>query len=316
MSTRIRYLLRLSVSLTFLLALFWIVDAPEAYERLRGIDLRWMAAAVGCFSLVTVLMAWRWQITARSLGASFRLGWAVREYYLSQLVNLCLPGGVLGDAGRALRTPRGDGGLTRAAHAVMIERLAGQAGVLLAGLVGVAIALAPGGGLVWPHGLVRGLVWTVVSIGIAGPAIVFLLRKAGPLRRFVGSVRTVLLARNVILAQVALSLATALLMIAAFAACAQATGTHLVIEAALTLVPLVLTAMVIPVSVGGWGLREGAAAALFPFVGASASAGIAAGAAYGIALMIACLPGLALIPFNPQAQKPDADLSVGNGVIR
>ncbi len=100
------YLVRLALSAACLAALFRVVDAQAAYGRLVAMDLRWMGLAVLCLSIQTVLMAKRWQITARALGASFGLIWAVREYYLSQLVNLCLPGGVLGDAGRALRTPR------------------------------------------------------------------------------------------------------------------------------------------------------------------------------------------------------------------
>jgi len=307
------YFLRLAVSLSMLAALVWIVDAPGAYDRLRSMDLRWIAAAVACLSLVTVLMAWRWQLTARRLGASFGLTWAVREYYLSQLVNLCLPGGVLGDAGRALRSPRGEGGLTHAAHAVMIERLAGQCGLLLAGLSGVALALAPGG-LDWPGWLVRGLVWTALAICFALPVALLVLQRAAPLRHFGASLRRALLSRGVVCGQLLLSLGIALLMVTAFAACARATGTALSPEAALTLVPLILTAMMIPVSVGGWGLREGAAAALFPILGATASAGVAAGAAYGLALMIACLPGLLLIPFR--AGKNRADLAGGERAVR
>lgn len=43
---------------------------------------------------------------------------------------------------------------------------------------------------------------------------------------------------------------------------------------------------------GGWGWREGAAAALFPLIGATPSAGIATGVAYGAMMMIAAIPGL------------------------
>lgn len=290
------YALRLGISLAILAAIVWIVDAPEAFARLRGMDLRWIALGVGCFSLVTVLMAWRWKITAQRLGASFGIGWAIREYYLSQLVNLCLPGGVLGDAGRAWRTPRGTIDLTRAAHAVMIERLAGQAGVLLVLMAGLGWAALPGG-VAWPDWLFRGLLLALCAcVGVA-VLVGLILWRSGPVRRFWHSLEAALLAPAVILSQLLLSLAIALVMIVAFWACARATGTALSAEAALVLVPLILTAMMIPVSVGGWGLREGAAAALFPVVGASASAGVAAGAAYGLALMIACLPGV-LVPLR------------------
>jgi uncharacterized membrane protein YbhN (UPF0104 family) len=290
------YALRLIISLALLAAIVWIVDAPEAFQRLRGVDLRWIALAIGCFSLVTVLMAWRWRMTAQRLGASFGFGWAVQEYYLSQLINLCLPGGVLGDAGRAWRTPRGGMDLTHAAHAVMIERLAGQAGLLIAWIWGLGWALLPGG-VAWQAWMGRGTLWVGIACFVVALPVWLILRRAGPVVRFWISLETALLAPAVVLRQLALSLAIVLLLILAFWACAQATGTVLSAEATLILVPAILTAMMIPVSVGGWGLREGAAAALFPIAGASGSAGVAAAAAYGFALMIACLPGV-LIPLR------------------
>ena len=88
-----------------------------------------------------------------------------------------------------------------------------------------------------------------------------------------------------------LSLAIVALNLAAFAATARATGTPLTAEASVTLIPLILTAMLIPLSIGGWGWREGAAAALFPLAGAPAGAGLVTGATYGVLILIAALPG-------------------------
>lgn len=294
MTARVSYALRFGVSLVILGALLWVVDAARLMERLRGMDLRWLAVAVVCLSLSTILMALRWQITSRRLGNPFGLGWAVREYYLAQLANLFLPGGVLGDAGRALRSPRGEAGLEGAAHAVVIERLVGQLAILALGLVGLTIAVVRGK-TEW-----SGAGATVLLAGSAVLATALVLgaffRRVKVVRRFFRSFSVAFLARPVILWQIGLSLVTALLLIAAFVACARATGTTMGPEGALTIVPLILTAMVIPVSLGGWGLREGAAAALFPLIGATAGAGVAAGAAYGIAMIIATLPGLACLP--------------------
>jgi hypothetical protein len=60
-------------------------------------------------------------------------------------VNQLLPGGVLGDVGRAVRA-RGQAGFARAGNSVLMERLWGQIALLLvtAGAV-LAVALAPGG---------------------------------------------------------------------------------------------------------------------------------------------------------------------------
>jgi hypothetical protein len=63
--------------------------------------------------------------------------------------------------------------------------------------------------------------------------------------------------------------------------------------AALVLVPLILAAMLIPLTVGGWGWREGAAAALFPLAGASSVAGVSAGIVFGGAILLSVLPVVA-----------------------
>ena len=94
------------------------------------------------------------------------------------------------------------------------------------------------------------------------------------------------------LRQVIMSLGTALLNILGFALCAAAVGVHLPPATALVLVPLILFTMLVPLTVSGWGLREGAAAALLPLAGATAAEGLAASVAFGLAVLVASLPGL------------------------
>ncbi|MBE3640410.1 lysylphosphatidylglycerol synthase domain-containing protein, partial [Mangrovicoccus algicola] len=93
--------------------------------------------------------------------------------------------------------------------------------------------------------------------------------------------------------QAFLSLAIALLTIGAFAAAARATGTTLTAAGAALAVPLILAAMLLPLSSGGWGWREGAAAAVFPLIGQDPAAGLSASIAYGLACLAAALPGAA-----------------------
>ena len=83
--------------------------------------------------------------------------------------------------------------------------------------------------------------------------------------------------------------------LATVAFCARAAGTELGLMAALTIVPIMLLVMVLPISVAGWGLREGAAAALWPVIGASAASGVAASIAFGLVILVASLPGLAVM---------------------
>ncbi|MBM7069266.1 lysylphosphatidylglycerol synthase transmembrane domain-containing protein [Actibacterium sp. 188UL27-1] len=293
MKTLYRYGLRVVVSFGLIAVLLIVTDGANAVSRLVGSDWRWLAACFGFLTIQTVLMAIRWKITAAPLGLSIRLPWAIREYYLAQLINQTVPGGVVGDAARAVRA-RHRADLASAAMSVMIERLAGQTAIFTIGLIGFLMALVWPGGISWP-----GWVWQIVLFSTAGlivtGGLLWKLRNMRPLRpvrALTTAMEKALETRRMRYGQAVLSLTIASLNLAAFYACAQATGTTLSVEAIFTLIPLILSAMLIPASVGGWGWREGAAAALFPLAGATGSAGIAAGMAYGIVMLAASLPGL------------------------
>jgi hypothetical protein len=50
----------------------------------------------------------------------------------------------------------------------------------------------------------------------------------------------------------------------------------------------------VPLTIGGWGLREGAAVALFPLAGATAAEGFAASASFGVVFLLTSVLGMAL----------------------
>ncbi|MEL6641929.1 MAG: lysylphosphatidylglycerol synthase transmembrane domain-containing protein, partial [Pseudomonadota bacterium] len=118
-------ILRLAASIAVLAVLFTLMDTGAILMRLRGADLGWLGVALVALTVQTLLMAWRWQLTAHALNIELRYPRAVKEYYLAQLLNLVLPGGLVGDAARAARL-KAPGGLRHAVQSVMIERLIGQ----------------------------------------------------------------------------------------------------------------------------------------------------------------------------------------------
>jgi hypothetical protein len=63
----------------------------------------------------------------------------------------------------------------------------------------------------------------------------------------------------------------------------------------LPLALLVLVAMAVPLSVAGWGIREGAAAWLFAAAGLGPEAGVTVTTAYGTMVLVAVAPGAALL---------------------
>lgn len=300
--SRWRYLVRLAPPVIIIGLLWSLADGPSALARLADADWHYLVLAFIAVNLQTIASAWRWHRVAARLGQAIPPRRAVAEYYLSQLVNQSLPGGVLGDAVRAVRA-RHEAGLGIAAKAVIIERLAGQIAMFaLLAIAGTWAILTPGGFTlaVDQNQLLIGVSAIFVLALVACLALRLIRKKWSA--RLGQSIRIALVDNGAWLEQSLLSAAIVALNLASFTLCARATGTILGPEAVLVLVPLILCAMLVPTTVAGWGFREGAAAGLFPLVGATAAAGFAASLAFGLVILAASLPGL-LVLFRPNKNR-------------
>jgi len=295
--------LRVVLPLLILWLLWLWLDGPVITQLLFNAKLSWLLLGLLLLVIQTVLSALRWQLTAKQLGQTIPTPRAVSEYFLSMLCNLTLPGGVVGDAGRVWRG-RGEVGLKRAAAAVLLDRVAGQiamVGALILGLFLAWINAATGRSEQAGQG-----VWLLLACLV----ILTVLLWRGP--RWLRSVGKVMhlawLTRAAWPGQLTLSLLIVSCNLGAFAACAAAVGAHLTWTHALVVLPLTLAVMVLPVSVAGWGLREAAAAALWPMASISSELAVAASIAYGLAATASALPGLA-VPYcqnwlNPSTEVP------------
>lgn len=300
-STRRRVVVRLlqAAVTVALIALVWqFADGADAASVLLAANPWWIGAALLALTVHTVLAAERWRLTAGALGLPLSRGRALREYYLAQLVNSTVPGGVVGDAGRAVRS-RDHAGLTVAAQAVIVERFAGQVVLLATMVVGVTATTVVPGGLDGPPWML-GLAATITALSLVGLGLgLASTRLPGRLgQRLTDLARTAataLISRRMIVPQLALSTGTTAAILAAFGFSALAVGLSLPIAAILALVPLVLLTMLIPVTISGWGLREGAAVALLPLAGATASESLAASVTFGLVGLAAVLPGAAVV---------------------
>lgn len=315
--------LRIVVPVMLLVLLWQLVDGRAVLRLLGEANPGWIAAAVLAANLQIVLSALRWRITAGALGQSLSARQAIAEYYLSQLVNLTLPFGVLGDAGRAVRM-RHQAGMIRAGQAVMIERMSGQIALLAVMMAGFAALPLIEAAVPIPS-WVRHVVLSV-GLGAAGIVLGFAAARHVPgltsraSRGFLMASGRALLARDLWHRQIGLSLLVVACNLATVAYCARATGTDLGLVATVTLVPVMLLAMVLPISVAGWGLREGAAAALWPIVGATAAAGVAASIAFGLVILVSSLPGVLTIALAsriaPPGPAPEGRQTSASGPVR
>jgi hypothetical protein len=83
--------------------------------------------------------------------------------------------------------------------------------------------------------------------------------------------------------------------LAVFLVAARAAGSTAPLTSLVVPTLLALLAMALPVSLAGWGPREGAAAWAFGAAGLGAASGVTTAVAYGLLSLIGCLPGVAVL---------------------
>jgi uncharacterized membrane protein YbhN (UPF0104 family) len=286
---------RVTGGAAILAVLLWRLGTGPIRDGLASIDLPALVGAFGLGVLTTVASAYRWRLIARGLGVGMPLRTAVAAYYRSQLLNITLPGGVLGDVHRGMRHGQQSGELSRSLRAVAWERTAGQ-------LVQVALALIVLLALPSPvRSSLPLLLAGVLLLAIGAGLLIRVLPGRGPSRwaRTVRATRSDL--RNGLLAGRAWPgvLLAAGIAIAGHAAtfllAARTAGSNAPIGRLLPLAMLVLLAMAVPANIGGWGPREGAAAWLFAAAGLGAGLGLATATVYGVLVAVASLPGLPVL---------------------
>jgi len=282
---------RLLGGFAILAVLFWRVGSGPFIDGIRQIDARAVMAAVILGAITTVCCAWRWSLVARGLGVRVPMRTAVPAYYRSQFLNVTLPGGVVGDVHRAVNHGREVGNVSGGVRAVAWERSAGQF-VQIALTVAILLLLPSPVRAAMPA-----LALATLAVGVGVLLAARTLPRSGAsrwaraLNTATSDLRDGLFARRnwpfiVLASAVAVAGHTATFLLAARTAGVSMTATQM-----LPLALIVLLAMALPLSIGGWGPREGVAAWAFAMAGLGAAAGITTAVVYGILVLAATLPG-------------------------
>ncbi|MER5595661.1 lysylphosphatidylglycerol synthase domain-containing protein [Streptomyces sp. NPDC002265] len=293
-SRALRTHLGTAVGVAILAVLLWRLGTGVFLDGLRRIDAVTLLLSVGIGAVTTVFSAWRWALVARGLRIELPLGPAIADYYRALFLNAALPGGVLGDVHRAVHHGRSAGDIGRGVRAVVLERVAGQVALTVAGVTVLLALPSP------VRDDARHLA-PLVGLGLLGVLAVFaalrMNRAPAQSRRGRALRATLAEAREGLLSRrngpgVALSSAVVLAgHLTMFVLAARVTGSGASVLVLLPLAVLALVAMGLPLNVGGFGPREGVTVWAFGAAGLGASNGLAVAVVYGVLSFAAALPG-------------------------
>nr|WP_052384038.1 lysylphosphatidylglycerol synthase transmembrane domain-containing protein [Halomonas xinjiangensis] len=331
-----RRVVRPLVSLALLLGLILWLDLTEIMAEVQRLSPGWAMLGLALTLPQVAVSAWRWRMTAGWLGVPIAWRTAFSDYYLSTFLNQVLPGGMMGDATRAWRHAQSSGTRGAAWRAVIIERASGQ--VVVIGLTLGMLVLSP----LWHasvgravHGLSAHLPMGGVGLmamalgGLAIGGVVYRWLMHSPprwsailLEGLGRDIHRALFSARAWPRQLFSSLLVVASYGAVFVCAARAIGVELPVTTLMALLPPVLLSMLIPLTVAGWGMREGAAALAWAAVGLSGAQGVAVAVSYGLLILVASLPGALSLWYRPGRRRSppsgasgDSKVEIGDRVV-
>jgi hypothetical protein len=230
-------------------------------------DLRLFALSSVAYLLLLFLAAVRWSIL---LGGEHTVAKLFSLTLIGAFFNNLLPGAVGGDAVKAYYLYRDTGKGGKSIASVFLDRYVGYAGLLCIGLVSGLLAFQDlaAVGMQWISPL-------LFAAFIAGSLVVFGLRigrRFSTVADFYDFFHERVRDRGAMAKTFLLSLAVQGLAILMVWLIALGLGQHPSFAALFVFVPIIFTVMMVPLSISGLGIREGAFVLLFGLTGISAEA--------------------------------------------
>lgn len=309
---------RLVVTACLLVLIGLKIDWDAVGSSLDEAGWQWFALGVGAVALSFAIGAYRWTLLLAAADLAVSRPRALRVFFVGAFTNNLLPTGFGGDLVRSVMiAPRGPR-LARSITSVLVDRISALGCLIAVGWIG--LALDPGA----VPGRLVGLLAIVSVAGAVGLALAIALVRRGRIGRWLpgrlrpwaseaAAVLRAYLGAPALLARVALiGISFQAVLVCAMWLLARTIGLELALALLAVTLPLVLVATLLPISVGGFGVREGAFVALLGTAGVSGADATVLSLLSVAALAIASLPGgLAIVTGTAPPRRP-AGHSIAN----
>ncbi|MCU1385678.1 MAG: hypothetical protein JWL71_4375 [Acidobacteria bacterium] len=299
--------IKLSVSIILLVVLFAKIDVAQLWQTAKLASVPWLCAAVAVFALSTVVAVWRWNLLLKTQRLEITFQSLLGTFLVATYFNNFLPSNIGGDVIRIGDTGRHANSKTLATTVVLMDRILGLIALVFVAALGATVigrlhhTAAP----IWPVWL-----WVGFFAGAAAttPAV-FAPAGFGRLLRpltvfhpeWVGGRITTLtaaLARfreepGALLAAFAGAIVVQATLVLYYFAVAYALHLDIAFWDLAVVIPMSFVVQLLPVSVGGFGVREAFFSYYFHRIGQPIEDAVLLSLVATALLMIFSLSGLA-----------------------
>jgi len=312
----LKIILKIAISVALIGWLSYGIDGTALAAGLSRASLKSLVTAFVVLFALSAIQAYRWVLVAHAMGVALRFPVAWSIVLIGLFFNQTLPSSIGGDAARVWRLRRAGVQVGLSIRTVVLDRLV----ALLALLVIVAAGLPAL--LDWIGD--QPLRWAVPALLVLGFCGFFclLMIDTPAVRRWLGrsSMKQVQLlgrgAHSVFLRPFCLLPALSLSVFIHAVVCASVLliGIDIGLQASfwqiLVLFPPVLLLSMVPFSVAGWGVREGAMITALGLIGVPAATAFTVSILYGVVMVVVGLAG-GIVWLATGKQQPVPDGSIG-----
>lgn len=293
-------LLALKIALSGALIWYFVgkSDLGRAIEDLRRVDAATIVVALAIFLTQMVLVAQRWGFLMHltGIGDGFSFPRIVQIMWTATFLNTTLVSSVGGDAFRLWTIVRSGNPLGKSINSIFLDRLA----ALMALMVLIAISLPYMMELLADDASFWGYAM-LIPVSLAGfsvllhadrlPRRIQHWRLMRGLANLAADTRKLSLHMDNLFPVAGLSFLVHVLSILVVYVLAGGLEIEISFLDCLFLVPPVILAMTLPISIAGWGVREGAMIVTLGLVGVPQESALVLSILFGLGTMIAALPG-------------------------
>jgi uncharacterized membrane protein YbhN (UPF0104 family) len=282
-------------------------DFQQSVEQLESLSFGWMCIILSLFIAQLFVASIRYREFLALMGERLSINKSIDACLVGYFFSQTFLSFVGGDAMRVLRTASFGISAVNTTKAVILDRSSGFVGLLTL-MILVFPFLLPKLPDMRMQGSLVGLM-AVLAVFVGG-VVVFLTKLPSAVKRVnvladvadhLDQVLRGLWTPRGMGVFLGLSLVVSLINCLLFFSIIQGIGLSVSLWYCLILLPPVFFVSMLPISVAGWGVREGAAIFALGLVGVSSSNSLAVSVCYGLGLVIVSLPGglLWLLSRNP-----------------
>ena len=287
-------IIKLLITIVLFYYLFQYIDFEKLYTILYKSHGGWILLALLLQLASTYLAAYRWFKISQLLVFKEKLSFYVQSYFKGSFFNQVLPSSIGGDAIKIVDLVQKGYDKKDSFYGVFVDRVVGLVGLLVLNLLATIIFF---GTFDKEFSL---LIILMTLGGILGFITLFHLEKIKFLgkykfldlfHRLARRLNALYPDRKTLIKHIAISVLIHLLSVLTMYGLSLSIDLHLSFQIFLIAVPPVFLLTIVPISLAGWGIREGAMIGIFLLIGADQTKVLAMSIIYGILLIISSLPG-------------------------